>query len=80
MLRNDDNPHGRIAAAEALVTLRGESARPAIEAAVAVEATWARATLEGVLRGVASEANGEQDGQRSRKQTITTRQIHKNAQ
>jgi len=60
MLRSDGNPHGRIAAAEALAAIRGEAARPALEAAVAAESTWARATLQEVLRGLdaSEDANG----------------------
>ena len=52
LLRRDENPHGRIAAAEALVAIRGEEARAVLEAAVAVESTWARATLQEILSGL----------------------------
>lgn len=52
LLRSDDNPHGRIAAAQALVAIRGEEARAAVEATLAAEATWARANLQQILNGL----------------------------
>lgn len=52
LLRSDENPHGRIAAAEALVAIRGEEARTAVEAALAVEGTWARTNLQEILNSL----------------------------
>ena len=52
LLRSDDNPNGRVAAAEALVVIRGGEARGALEAAVAAEDTWARSVLLTILEGL----------------------------
>ncbi|TVR01626.1 MAG: hypothetical protein EA398_09390 [Deltaproteobacteria bacterium] len=51
MLREDENPHGRIAAAGALLVLEADTGRQAVERAASVEpAGWARTILLDLLR------------------------------
>lgn len=46
----DQNPHGRLAAARALVKLRASEAREALSSAAAQDSSWAKAELQGLAR------------------------------